>query len=165
MSIMFPVVSYLFYKKLKEISGIKAKVLKNRIRWSAFIIAIPFLARGTYNSIKIFLNIDNKFETDSLQKDNYKFPVFILFYHTLVDILPMTFQMLLVKWVIDHYRRKLHSMTPINFAANLTEKDSIKKSHAQIEDEYKESVTGFDHSFKDTFLFESLMDSTRDVRD
>lgn len=165
MWVMFPTVSYLFYKKLKEISWVKAKVLKNRIIWSALIISIPFFLRGAYNLVKIPLHIDEEFEEKSLEKDNFKFPIFILFYHTTVDILPMIFQMVLVKWVIDHYRRRLNSMNPSNFAANITEKESIKKSNVQLENDYKESVTGYDHSFKDTFLFESLVESTRDARD
>ena len=162
MSIVFPIGGYIYYITLKKLSTLRAMQMKKRIILSSILISIPLFLRGLYNLLKIKFKFDKEFANESLKNNDYRFPLFILVYYTSVDILPMLFQMLSVKWVIDHYNRKVNIGNGNTFAANYTETTSGKRSMRKDSSMLKCNYSETDDSFRDTMHLELMVDSTKD---
>jgi uncharacterized membrane protein YiaA len=78
MAVVYPITSAYFYSKLKQISGIKAKMMKTRIILSAVMISIPFFIRGLYNILKIIIRFDITFADASLKNNDFRYPLFMI---------------------------------------------------------------------------------------
>lgn len=162
MSIVFPISGYIYYKTLSKVSNKMAKKMKKRVIFSSALISGPFIVRGIFYPIKILTSFDDKFATDSLKNDDFKFPLFMFVFYISVDILPMVFQMLSVKLVIDHYHQKVSFQNGNRVKSTHTDsstgKKSVFKNNSLLNCDYSDT----NDSFRDTISFESVAGSTKD---
>lgn len=155
-----------FYRKLVEFSAAKAQQMKKRIIWSVTLISSTFFIRGWFNLIRVIMKLDKLFISQSLKENTIYYPLFIFFYFTIVDILPIWFQMLATKIVIDHYQRKLGSINSQNFGANITDTNSGKYKVLDDKDITEETtylketiISNFENSYKDSLISGSIPES------
>ena len=88
--------------KLFIFSPSKAKTLKIRIILSTIFISLPFMVRAIFNFTKILFKFNSTFKFDSLANDDFNYPLFLIAFYLVVDILPMLVQMLLIRFVLYH---------------------------------------------------------------
>ena len=70
--------------------------MKIRISLSILVIAVPLLIRGSYSIILWLTDFYLKFVRESLNENNYSYPVYYVLYYGILDLLPMGCQLLTV---------------------------------------------------------------------
>ena len=87
---------------------------------STIFISVPFMVRATFNVIKILIDFNTTFKYSSLVHNDFNYPLFLISFYLIVDIMPMFVQMLLVKFVIHHDHSELKQSSSKRLKANLS---------------------------------------------
>lgn len=106
------------YQRLRQVAKEEAKLMKYRIVISIILIFIPLLVRSIFNLIfYIIFDLRGPLITDSLENNDYVFPLFFVFYYGLTSLFPIGAQYLSVRIVLMHYN------TSVNNRSFLTDKE------------------------------------------
>ena len=67
------------------------------------------MARSLFNMVRALYPFDEEFANYSLKNNTIDYPIFTLIYSIISDIVPISFQMISMRIVIDHYYRKVNA--------------------------------------------------------
>ena len=67
------------------------------------------MARSLFNMVRALYPFDEEFANHSLKNNTIDYPIFIFIYSIISDIVPISFQMISMRIVIDHYYRKVNA--------------------------------------------------------
>ena len=107
LGLLFIIVGYVLYVRLKKFSFVIAKVMKWRIVLMTVLISGPIIIRGIYNLFDVMLKFHFAFMKNSAKNGDFSFPVFIVLFTTLLDFLPMGFLYLSIRIVVKGYGQRL----------------------------------------------------------
>ena len=91
---------------------------------STIFISVPFMVRATFNVIKVLIDFNKTFKYSSLVHNDFNYPLFLISFYLIVDIMPMFVQMLLIKFVIHHDHSELKQSNSKRLKANLSYGDN-----------------------------------------
>ena len=106
--------------------------MKNRIILSVTLISVPLILRVIFNFMYIFMNMRDPLITNSLSKNNYIFPIYVVAYYLITKLLPMGAQYISVMTAVMHF--KSHHSTNDLSSNIMTEKTVDQKA---IDTSYK----------------------------
>ena len=66
-----------------------------------WLISIPFLIRSIFDFVKIPSKFDIKFYEDSIDNNDFRYPLFWVFYFMIVDLIPAGSQIVALKFAIN----------------------------------------------------------------
>ena len=99
--IIFAITGYYFYNKILLVSFSKAIIMKSRIILSIILISVPIIIRGLYTFITWFYDFHHNFIMDSRSNNDWAYPLYILLYTGLLEMIPMGLQYLSIRMVLD----------------------------------------------------------------
>ncbi|CAI2367961.1 unnamed protein product [Moneuplotes crassus] len=105
-STVYIIVGRCYYVSLRRFSGVKAKEMKNRVLYSVLFISIPLYLRGIENIFRKYV-LKWKFVSKSLEINDFRYPIFIILFNILTDLLPIIAMMIGLKIVINHYYQNM----------------------------------------------------------
>ena len=164
--IIFPICGYIFYKKLKLFSYKKSREMKTRILLSAIFISISFILRGWFNIIRISVHFDSKFRIPSQEDNKIGYPIFMIFYYIIVEITPIVFQMVSVKWVVDNHNLAINRKSD---TLKCIHKDSVDSNKTSLVESEKSDANEDDNQYsrgeftKEFRNLDSFIRSTHDL--
>lgn len=100
LSVMFWTVGYKLERKLNKILIDKQAKMRLRIIAMTILVSFPLLSRGLFNVFFVIFDLRHILIIDSVEQDNYRFPVYMLTYYILADLLPMGAQIISTKIAI-----------------------------------------------------------------
>ncbi|CAI2373236.1 unnamed protein product [Moneuplotes crassus] len=106
-STVFILVGRYYYQCLKKFSPVQAKQMKKRVVLSVMFISGPMYLRGVENLIRFVVDRDRTFIEHSLHNNTFGYPLFIISFYILGDLIPITTMMISMKTVINHYYQSL----------------------------------------------------------
>ena len=88
---------------VKSFSIQKAREIKRRICLSIFCIWFPLLGRSMFNLIRFVTEFDRYFVFESLENNTFSYPLFVIWYLSFADFIPIIFQLYSLRIIIHNH--------------------------------------------------------------
>lgn len=95
--------------------------MRVRLISSILLVSIPLVSRGIFNIFWIVFDLRDKLIIHSIHENDFRFPLYMITYYTLADLLPMGAQIISLKVAIIHFDKEYIQSEPSDRTSSINE--------------------------------------------
>ena len=99
-SVIFAIWGYVMLIYVKKLSLTKWLKIKTRVYINIILMVVTFILRGASSFLIGCFQLDKVVVNDSVLNDNWIFPIYIVLWWTVEDVIPISIQIFLVRSVV-----------------------------------------------------------------
>ncbi|CAI2374015.1 unnamed protein product [Moneuplotes crassus] len=127
--LIFIFIGWRFYKEFKKFYEDKTKAIRNRVFMSILVISTTFILKGIVNVAYYWADVNIKFRSEWLKQNAFWYPLLLLVYFGLTEILPTAFLCMGIRNIYHQIERKKEIEPSYNLAMTTSSTESLADTY------------------------------------